>query len=105
MSEKYLAKINEFLYRKDFYSYEHGAFYSLHHKILFDVWPVRKTDTRVWVQVSIWHAKLGRYISNLYTLNASDHGFEQRFEKRVFGPAMEAYARQEAENAKYTEVN
>lgn len=106
MTEKYLAKINEFLYGKDFfYSPSTEQFYSLHHKMLVEVFPVRKGDTNVDVVVSIWHAKLGRYLRTLYTLKASEHGFIQRFEKKVFVPAMAAYAKQEAENQRYAQVN
>lgn len=102
MSEKYFAKINDFLYGKSFfYSPSCDGFYSNHSKTVFNVWPVRKNDSRVCVQVSIWHAKIGRYISNLYTIKASDNGFVQRLEKKIYIPAMEAYAKQDIENQKY----
>lgn len=104
MSEKYLAKINEFLYEKDFYySPSCEGFYSHSQKVIFHVWPVRRYDAKVWVQVSLWVAKLGRYISNLYSIKASDYGFTQRFEKKIFIPAMQAYAKQDAENQRYYE--
>ena len=102
MTEKYLATINEFLYKKNFYySPSCEGFYSHSQKVIFHVSPVRRYDAKVWVHVSLWNAKLGRYISNLYSIKASDHGFTQRFEKKIYLPTMEAYAKQDAENQRY----